>query len=178
MTIIIGSSGDDRLLGTDADETFEGGSGNDVIIPFGGDDILIGGPGADVYATSEGDDTYYIEGLYDQIVNTDDDPGSDTAIVSVSFAKIPSYIESIVYEDGVMPLPYWINAFLYDNSNGNAFKTEYQRTGTFFYSFPSQPPQYILGAGQEYSDGYAELNDTQKENVRIVLSNIDFFLDV
>lgn len=54
-----GGSGDDELVGTDANDTIVGGPGNDRILGLGGDDVLTGGDrdrfGTDADAISGGD---------------------------------------------------------------------------------------------------------------------------
>lgn len=54
---LIGSSGNDTLTGSDADNILMGGLGNDTLIGNGGDDVLEGGAGDDVLDGGEGDDT-------------------------------------------------------------------------------------------------------------------------
>lgn len=55
---IIGTSGDDVLIGNQFSNRLEGGLGDDILIGNGGDDILIGGGGNDVLDGGDGDDTY------------------------------------------------------------------------------------------------------------------------
>lgn len=44
---IVGTSGNDVIVGTDGDETIDGGSGNDTICGEGGNDAINGGSGND-----------------------------------------------------------------------------------------------------------------------------------
>ncbi len=55
---IIGTSGDDWLIGNQFSNRLEGGPGDDILIGNEGDDILIGGGGDDVLDGGDGDDTY------------------------------------------------------------------------------------------------------------------------
>jgi hypothetical protein len=54
-SVIIGTSGDDKVDGTDDNETFETGEGDDVINPGYGDDVIISGLGNDTIYGSFGD---------------------------------------------------------------------------------------------------------------------------
>jgi len=104
-----------------------------------GNDSLVGGIGNDTLNGGAGDDTYYINGLNDHIY---DSAGDDKAIVSVSFAKIPSYIEDVEYINSAQALPYWISALLYDESNGNYYTNLISSDKTFLYIFPDTIPTY------------------------------------
>lgn len=53
---IVGTAGDDRLVGTAGPDVLCGLEGNDRLDGRGGDDILCGGPGDDVLRGGEGDD--------------------------------------------------------------------------------------------------------------------------
>ena len=74
--------------------------------------------GADAMAGGLGNDTYVVGNLHQYI---SDSSGDDRAIVTVSFAKIPSSIEHVDYVQGALPLPYWISALL---SDGGAIEIE------------------------------------------------------
>jgi len=54
--LILGSSGDDSLVGAGNADTIDGGDGNDSLFGFAGGDILHGGNGADMLAGGYGDD--------------------------------------------------------------------------------------------------------------------------
>ena len=51
----------------------------------------------------KGNDVYYVNHLFDFIY---DPAGNDTAYVSVSFVKIPSSIENVIFTNGALALPY------------------------------------------------------------------------
>jgi Ca2+-binding RTX toxin-like protein len=52
--VIVGTSGDDTLIGTAAAESILGGPGNDMIDSVAGDDLLSGGEGMDAYVLRRG----------------------------------------------------------------------------------------------------------------------------
>ena len=56
----VGTSGDDSLLGTAANDVIFGGLGDDVITTNGGNDRLAGGPGDDTFVISTGPGTVRI----------------------------------------------------------------------------------------------------------------------
>jgi len=170
---IKGGDGNDTLSGDEGDDILDGGLGNDELSGNDGDDTLDGGTGFDFLEGGDGDDLYYINDLEDHIYDTG---GNDTATVAISFAKIPSYIETINYAGGALPLPYWIDALVGDDSNGSYFKYLYQKSDVYYFAFPSTPPEYLQT--DKYLDGYKSLSEEQKSNVRIALSNLEHYLDI
>lgn len=68
-------AGDDRLTGSDGDDSFEGGAGNDIIYAGSGNDDLYGGDDNDTINGASGDDTIYGGDGNDVIF---DAAGSDT----------------------------------------------------------------------------------------------------
>ena len=58
---ILGDMTNDRMDGTDFDDTLHGGGGNDVILGLGGTDRLIGGRGDDLVDGGAGNDLIYID---------------------------------------------------------------------------------------------------------------------
>ena len=54
---VVGGSGDDRMTGTSAANTFFGGAGNDTLEGRDGNDVLEGGAGTDKLDAGNGDDT-------------------------------------------------------------------------------------------------------------------------
>ncbi len=54
---VVGGSGDDRITGTSAANTFIGGAGNDTLDGRDGNDVLEGGSGTDSLDAGNGDDT-------------------------------------------------------------------------------------------------------------------------
>ncbi|MEH2004723.1 MAG: calcium-binding protein, partial [Nostoc sp.] len=57
MTNIIGSNGNDTLVGSNLPDTINGKAGNDTITANKGDDTLIGGGGKDTFIYNLGDGT-------------------------------------------------------------------------------------------------------------------------
>ncbi|MBT3859832.1 MAG: matrixin family metalloprotease [Gammaproteobacteria bacterium] len=171
--LINGGLGNDFLLGGTANDTLNGGDGDDELHGNDGDDILDGGIGNDELWGGSGNDTYYITDLQDYIYDTS---GNDTAIVSVSFAKIPSSIENVQYINGALPLPYWISALIYDDGNGSRFRTLYDETATFYFTFPSSIPDYDSSA--DHALGYKQFSSQQQLNTRSALQYIATLIDV
>lgn len=71
---VIGTPGDDFLLGTASGERIEGLSGRDWVFAAAGDDDIDGGPDADVLLGEAGDDTIHGRGGADVL---DGGPGND-----------------------------------------------------------------------------------------------------
>ena len=59
---IVGTAGQDRILGTNARDVVYGGSGNDTISGLNGDDLLCGGPGNDLL--DGGNDNDLLDGTF------------------------------------------------------------------------------------------------------------------
>lgn len=165
--------GDDELYGGEGNDILYGGKGNDVVYGNAGDDELWGNYGLDRLYGGDGDDTYYIWDLEDYI---GDSSGNDTAIVSVSFAKIPSYIENVKYVDGALPLPYWIDALLPGSANGSDYLNFLGGEKTFRYIFPSSIPDY--DSDLEHAIGYRQLSASQQRNAVIVLEYLEEIIDI
>lgn len=175
-----GGPDDDLLHGWGADDQLMGGGGQDVLYGGDGNDILIGGPGFDKLYGGDGDDTYHVTDLSDYIW---DSSGNNTAIVSVSFAKIPSYIENVRYVDDAKPLPYWIDALLPDDANGSNYSNFLGENKTFRYAFPSSVPDYDFDilSGLAYvakAQGFRQLSVTQQHNAASALHYLEEIIDV
>ncbi|MFI5379501.1 MAG: calcium-binding protein [Tepidisphaerales bacterium] len=56
VEIIIGGSGNDKIVGNNLANTLIGGPGNDSLYGMGGNDVLVGGPGNDYLSGGDGDD--------------------------------------------------------------------------------------------------------------------------
>jgi Ca2+-binding RTX toxin-like protein len=171
--LVNGDLGNDTLYGGDGNDTLLGGAGNDSLIGDEGSDSLDGGSGADTLYGGDGNDTYLIDNLNDYIFDSD---GNDQAIVSVSWAKIPSFIERVTYTNGANALPYWISALVDDEASGNSFKKLLGDLNTFYYVFPTTLPSYDKKA--EHGVGYTAFNATQKANTQTALSYISTVLDI
>lgn len=179
---IYGGSGDDSLDGGEDDDllsnsggndTMNGGNGNDVLWGSDGNEILDGGDGIDELNGLAGNDTYYVRDVYDSIYDT---AGNDTAYVSVNFAKIPSTIEKVIYTDGALALPYWIDALIDDDGSGSNFQLLLGITKTWNYSFPSTQPSYDTNL--DNAKGWTAFTDTQiartKQALELITNIFDF----
>jgi Ca2+-binding RTX toxin-like protein len=71
---MLGTNGDDWIVGTAAADALGGGSGNDILQGQAGDDLMVGGPGDDTLDGGPGSDTYVVEP--GDGVDTIDDDGS------------------------------------------------------------------------------------------------------
>ena len=170
--LLHGDEGDDLLFGEDGDDELFGGAGEDALVGGEGDDILVGGPGFDVMEGDAGDDTFLVTDLYDHI---HDSAGNDKAIVSVSFAKIPSEIEQVEYVNGALPLPYWISALTANDSSGSYYSWALGEEKIFWYAFPTRVPGY---AADRHAEGYRRLTSDQQANAVIALEYLKTIIDV
>jgi len=84
-TVLTGTPGDDRLIGSGAADLLQG---------FAGDDRLDGGPGADTLVGGDGGDTYVVDDPGDVIVENFDEIWWDTVESSVSYA-LPENVENL-----------------------------------------------------------------------------------
>jgi len=170
---IYGLGGSDILYGWGLDDLLDGGDGNDTLDGSSGNDTLIGGSGMDVLYGGDGDDLYLFSSLDFDIFDSD---GTDSAIVSASFVKLPTSIEHVIYAEGAQALPYRIDALLPDTTAGNAFTRLLASGHTFYYAYPASLPTYdtsLTDASQ-----FTPLNDLQKSFSREGLSYIAMVLNL
>ncbi|NDH50904.1 MAG: hypothetical protein EBY24_02755 [Betaproteobacteria bacterium] len=180
---LLGGTGNDSLDGGDGDDSWiegyagndsiSGGAGNDQLWGDEGNDTLDGGAGNDTIYGGEGNDTYYVDSVSDRIV---DSSGVDTAYVSVSFAKIPSTIEKVIYTNTAQALPYWIDALLPDDAAGLYFKALLGDSKTFLYFFPSSLPSYDTDATDKL--GFTAFNAAQVLRSKAALAYISSVIDL
>ncbi|MEY3573350.1 MAG: Serralysin precursor, partial [Pseudomonadota bacterium] len=182
---VYGGSGNDEINGyqNDAGQYFFyprksslmaiGGPGNDLLFTDQGNDTLDGGPGRDTLFGGLGNDTYIICDTEDYLY---DDGGFDTARVRTNFAKVPSDIERVIYEDGAQPLPYWINALISDGGNGGNYASLVGPSKTMLYAFPAALPAYNTDPTDAL--GYKGLNASQQAQVRQALSSLAESIDL
>jgi Ca2+-binding RTX toxin-like protein len=168
-----GGDGNDSLTGNEGNDSLVGGIGNDTLYGSAGDDTLDGNYGGDSLNGGDGNDTYYVDSVFDRLIDT---AGTDAAIVSVDWVKVPSTIENVSYVNGARALPYWISALVYDGASGRYFDTLLGDANTFFYAFPSQIPAYDDSAS--HAAGYKRLNSAQIENIQTVLAIISEIADI
>jgi Ca2+-binding RTX toxin-like protein len=167
-----GGEGNDSLYGADSsDDRLLGGNGQDYISSYGGNDTLDGGAGSDSLWGGNGDDVYYIDNLLDSIF---DFGGNDIAYVSTSFVALPSSIENIVYTNGALPLPYWIDALLGEFGSSHPLAL-LGPSRTFGYSFPTTPPSYL---SDTYTNGYTAFSSIQIARTEEALRYIESIIDV
>ena len=172
-TIIGGDGNDSWLEGYAGNDSISGGIGNDKLFGDEGDDTLNGGLGNDDLYGGDGNDTYYINDKLDYVY---DSSGTDTAYVSVSFAKIPNSIEKVIYTDGAISLPYWIDGLIPNSSNGDYYLELLGISKTFNYFFPESLPKYDTNTSD--ADGFLSFTNTQKVNTRLALTYISSILDL
>jgi len=172
---LIGGDGNDYIstYGSTGDDKLYGGKGNDELVGGKGNDILDGGEGIDELKGYEGNDTYYVRDVYDYIY---DSAGSDTAYVSASFVKIPSSIEKVVYTDGALALPYWIDALIPDDGAGLSYKSILNGSRIYYYAFPTSLPSYDTSV--EHAKGFVGFSQEQIKNTEIALSYISSVVDL
>lgn len=92
ITNVIGTSGNDILIGDDYPNQLDGLAGDDILWGGRGNDILLGGPGQDDLFGEDGDDRYVIDPGYTRVTMHEDEGharnqlatfgGSDTIDVS------------------------------------------------------------------------------------------------
>ena len=180
---IWGGEGNDQIDGGDDDDswlegyagndTIRGGTGNDKLFGDAGNDILDGGTGADQMFGGEGNDTYFVDNLEDRV---SDFAGTDAANITVNFAKIPSNIEKVNYVNGVLALPYWIDALLPDEASGLYFKSLLGKAPTLYYAFPSTLPAY--DTSKEHALAFTGFSSTQIAQVENALTYIASLVNV
>ena len=173
---LLGGAGNDELNAYESSGniSLDGGSGNDTLLGGTGNDTLTGGLGIDDLEGGAGNDVYVVSDLTDYIYDTG---GADTAYVSKSFVKLPSSIETVVYTDGALALPYWISALMFDSGAGLNDATLLGSAKTFKYAFPGQLPSYYSGTSQ--ADGsFVGFSDIQKTRTVLALNYIETVIDV
>jgi Ca2+-binding RTX toxin-like protein len=168
-----GGNGNDFMVGGVDGDVLYGDDGNDQLYGRNGNDILSGGLGADYMNGGAGDDTYYVSDLHDVV---EDSEGTDTAYVATSFVKLPSSIEKVVYTDGALPLPYWIDALLPDDAAGKAFETLLGSSHTYLYTFPSELPSY--DTNYSHGLGFRGFTNVQMARAESALSYVSSVIDV
>lgn len=74
---VVGTAGDDRLVGTDSRDVICGRGGDDTLLARGGNDLIDGGPGADTLNGEAGDDRLLGAGATDELTGG---TGNDTLV--------------------------------------------------------------------------------------------------
>ena len=123
---------------------------------------MLGGDGDDLYIISSRDVFIY------------DTSGADKAIVSASFVKIPSSIETVTYINGAKPLPYWIDALIPDLAA--SFRSMLGPSKTFNYVYPSAFPSY--DTDPDDAVGFLAFNNQQKAFSRLAMNYVSSVVDL
>ncbi len=166
-----GGEGNDNLNGGEGSDYLEGQAGDDDLFGDDGNDILKDGAGIDLLFGGKGDDTFYLSSRETVAV---DSGGSDTAYVSADFIDVPHNIETVIYETGVLPLPYWIDALIF--GKGYSIGAAFRKPDQAFYTFPVSAPTYA--ADQDVLLGYTGFSQAQIVRVEAALQYITSIFDM
>jgi Ca2+-binding RTX toxin-like protein len=98
---IYGNESENRLEGRDGDDVLNGGGGDDWLLGGRGDDVLDGGTGADDMRGSIGNDYYYVDSIYDSVIE-DAGEGHDTVYSSVSHTLGPNVEDLVLIGTGAI----------------------------------------------------------------------------
>ncbi|MDP3651270.1 MAG: DUF4347 domain-containing protein [Rhodoferax sp.] len=171
---LYGGNGNDTLTGGAGDDLLYGDAGNDFLFGGAGNDTLDGGAGQNLLEGGEGNDTYMIDSLDFDI---HDSGGIDTAIISTSFVKLSTSIgiEKVIYTNGALALPYWIDALLPDQASGR-FLTLLGPSRTIGYTYPTALPGYDTSAEDAYQ--FSGFNTAQKTFSKLALTYISSVLNL
>lgn len=172
-TIIGGDGNDSWLEGYGGNDSISGGMGDDKLYGSEGDDSLDGGVGNDSLDGGAGNDTYYIK---DKNAYINDLSGTDTAYVSASFFRVPTSIEKIIYTDGAIAFPYWINALLPSTLDATDLAQMLGASKSFNFSFPEALPKY--DTSKDNANGFLKFTTVQKDNTKLALTYISSILDL
>ena len=170
---ITGGVSNDLIFGEGGNDTLIGGAGDDALDGGAGNNILNGGAGADKMYGEDGNDTYYVDSMYDYI---NDPGGNDIAYVAKSFCKIPSSIDSVIYTNGALPLPYWIDALLPDEASGLNYKSLVGVQKILYYTFPLFIPSYAYTQLNAYM--YSTFGVLQVKKAQEALAYISTIVDL
>ena len=86
---LIGNSGEDSISGLGGDDTLRGNGGNDTLNGGSGQDYLVGGSGNDVY---------YVDSLFDRVVEAAGG-GTDTVRAGANYT-LPEHADNLVLTGG------------------------------------------------------------------------------
>ncbi len=171
---IMGGAGQDTLHGNTGADSLNGELGNDSLSAGYGNDTLASFYGQDTLNGGAGDDRYLIGAKKFTLM---DESGADTAVVSVDFVKIPSFIETVEYTQGTQALPYWISALLPDEAAGLGFLNALGSSRTYSYTFPQAAPAY-LEADSDYMKGWTAFTSAEIAATKLSLNYIAGLVDL
>ncbi len=171
---ILGGAGHDTLHGSTGADSLDGGLGNDSLSAGDGNDTLASLYGQDTLNGGAGDDRYLIGAKRFTLT---DESGTDAALVSVDFVKIPSFIETVEYAQGTQALPYWVSALLPDEAAGFGFLSALGSSRTYSYTFPQAAPAY-LEADSDYVKGWTAFTSAEIDAAKLSLNYIASLVDL
>ena len=171
---IVGGAGHDTLHGSTGADSLDGGFGNDSLTAGDGNDTLASFYGQDTLNGGIGDDRYLIG---TKRFTLTDESGADTAVVSVDFVKIPSFIETVEYTQGTQALPYWVSALLPDEAAGLGFLSALGSSRTYSYTFPQVAPAY-LEANSDYVRGWTAFTSAEIAATKLSFNYIAGLVDL
>lgn len=171
---LLGEAGNDTLQGGTGNDRLDGGAGNDSLNGGDGNDTLVGGEGQNTLSGGAGSDTYVVSNQTTVIVES----GTETnyAQVSADFVKLPSYVTP-TYVNGALALPYWIDAILPNDGNGQSFASLLGDQRQYSYIFPTTLPSYIE-SNSSYADGFLAFTDTQKAAAKACFNYISSLVNI
>ncbi len=91
---ILGSSYADTISGDAAANILKGYNGDDILSGRNGNDVLDGQVGADTMIGGLGNDTFYVDNIYDNVVERTDE-GNDRIFSSVSYTLAGRIVETL-----------------------------------------------------------------------------------
>ena len=171
---LLGEAGNDTLQGGTGNDRLDGGIGNDSLDGGDGNDTLVGGEGQNTLSGGAGSDTYVVSNQTTVIVDSGTE--ANYAQVSANFVKLPSYVTP-TYVDGALALPYWIDALLPNDGNGQNFASLLGDQRQYSYIFPTTLPSYIE-SNSTYANGFLAFTDTQKAAAKACLQYITTLVNI
>ena len=171
---VFGGAGNDLLSGGSDADNLQGEAGNDTLQGGDGNDTLAGGEGQNILTGGAGSDTYVVSNQTTVIVDSSTD--TNYAQVSAHFVKLPSYVTP-TYVNGAMALPYWIDALLPNDGNGQNFASLLGDQRQYSYIFPTTLPSYIE-SNSSYANGFLAFTDTQKAAAKACLQYITSLVNI
>lgn len=168
---LVGGAGADFILGGEGNDILDAGSGNDDLFGGNGNDTLKDGAGFDILAGGAGDDIYYISSRRTVFFDT---AGTDSAYVSADFVDLPSNIENVIYVNGALPIPYWIDALIYGSIYVIGASSRIKGKANF--SFPEVLPSYDVDP--VHLAGYTGMSSEQMVRVKKALQFVSSVIDM